>query len=657
MDFFKTVFKKIKTLVKSVFSLFLIGFLFVYKKIKKQKTNVAYQQKELDRKLVYSLSKSRVPNFRQLKYIGRFLNSTEIKIIYICFLIIFGSLIFGGANFYQDHLQQVPKKGGVYVEGVVGSPKYINPLYASVSDVDNDIASLVYSSLFKHDKDGKLVNDLVEDYQVSEDNKEYTIRIKPDVKWHHIGKLTADDIVFTFTLIRDSQFKSPLRSSFIGVNIEKIDDQTVKFSLADPYAAFTELLTFGIMPADIWQQVTPETASLAEWNLKPVGSGPYKFDKLVKDKNGAIKEYELVVNEDYYGKQPYIDINFRFFGDFPEAIAALNDDAVNGISYLPLEYKNNIITPNTYNFHKLLLPQINVIFFNQKNNAVLAEKNVRQALAMAIDKNKIVSEELDNQAEVVNGPILKNSFAYSENAKSYEYNPEEAIKLLDANGWKKTEVTAEEVAALEEKKSALPEENEEKAELTTEEENKLQVGVGDWFKKNNDFLIIKLTTVERAENIKIVEAVKKFWEEIGVKTELEIMPPTQVQSEKIRGRDFQALFYGQVLGADPDPYAFWHSSQTGENGYNIADYADKKVDQLLEDARLTSNVDERKEKYAEFQKILTEQAPVIFLYSPVYTYVQDKNVKGFSVKSLLSPRDRFSNIEEWYINTKKSLVW
>ena len=111
------------------------------------------------------------------------------------------------------------------------------------------------------------------------------------------------------------------------------------------------------------------------------------------------------------------------------------------------------------------------------------------------------------------------------------------------------------------------------------------------------------------------------------------------------------------MGADPDPYAFWHSSQIGEGGFNIANFADKAVDELLEDARLISDMNARQEKYKKFQDIIAEEAPALFMYSPVYIYTQSKEVKGFEVNSILFPRDRFVNIADWYMEVEKRLVW
>jgi len=610
------------------------------------------KQTDLDKKLIYSLAKSKIPNLKQIKYLKRFLSRKELFLINLCLLIIFINLFVLGYNFYKSHVRLVPVAGGEYTEGLIGAPKYINPLYANASDVDSDLSQLIFSSLFKRGQNGELIKDLVTDYAISEDGKSYTLTIREDGRWHNGEKVTTGDIVFTFNAIGNLNYKSPLRSSFSGVSIARIDEKTVKFNLSEPYAAFLELLTFGIIPESLWLPISPEAAGLAELNFKPIGSGPYKFKSLTKDKFGNIKNYNLTINNDYYGPKPHLEnLNFKFFSSFEEAVAALNENSVNGLSYLPAALKDSLISKDSLDFHKLNQPQLTAVFLNQKNNPALADKKVRQALGLALNKSEIVSEVFGEDAYLIDGPILPNSFAYNQEMKKYKYNPEEADKLLTEAGWVKTDVTGEEIAKAETDKESTDE------KIKGEAEAKLAIGAGSWRKKDNKFLAITLTTVETANNVKITEKIKSGWEKTGVKINLNIIPISQIQSEIIKPKSFAALLYGQVVGNDPDVYTFWHSSQTGENGSNLANYTNKDVDQLLEDARLTSNQEQRIEKYKKFQEIMAEEMPAIFLYSPYYTYTQSKKIKGFDVKNILIPCHRFTNISDWYIKTGKRIVW
>lgn len=657
MDSFFNFVKNIIKIAKDGFSKLLDRLFFLKKNKIKNHFEKNQEQINLDKKLVFSLAKSRIPNFKQIRYIKNFLTPRELFIIRVNAIIIIICIIFVGSSFYKKHLRMVPVEGGKYIEALIGAPVHVNPLYSGINDVDNDLSSLIYSSLFKRGKNGELVNDIADNYQISADGKIYTFVIKENIIWHSGNslisgsKLNADDIIFTFTSIKNKQYKSPLRSSFNGVEIEKVDDKTIKFILSNPYAAFLDLLTFGILPANLWSEIPPESFELTKYQKKPIGSGPYQFSNFVVDNAGNIKEYNLIANKEYYGRVPYIDITFKFYPSFEEAVGALNDGQVDGVSYLPEELRSLIITPKAERFNKLFLPQMTAIFLNKDTTPALGDKAVRQALAYALDRNKIINESLSGNAYIVDGPILSDSFAYNKDIKKYNFDIAKADDLLNKTDWKIIEVSDKQVKKAEEDALSADE------KARTEAEKLLRVGEGSWRQKNNEFLIIRLDTVDRNENKSVVNEIKKSWENIGVKVELEILPVSQVQTQVIKDRNFGALFYGQVIGADPDPYAFWHSSQTGSEGFNIANFANKEVDQLLEDARLTSEVSKRQELYKKFQDIIAEEEPAIFMYSPVYTYVQGSKLKGFDVKNILLPSDRLSNINEWYIQTGKKLIW
>jgi peptide/nickel transport system substrate-binding protein len=279
------------------------------------------------------------------------------------------------------------------------------------------------------------------------------------------------------------------------------------------------------------------------------------------------------------------------------------------------------------------------------------DKRVRQALAYSIDKNKIVNEVMAGNARVIDGPILPDSFAYNNEIKKYDYSVATSSRLLADAGWKIVELTAADLAQAEINLTS------EDAAIKKQAEAKIKMGGGKWLIKDNNYLVVKLTTVDNEEYSRVAALIAKFWNDINIKTEVNLVPANQVQVDIIKTRNFDALIYGEITGADPDPYAFWHSSQIGQDGLNIVDYANKEVDKLLEDGRLSFDLNLRQEKYKKFQEIIAEDEPAIFLYSPNYTYVQSKKIKGFNVKSIILPSDRFGDIDRWYINTGKKIIW
>ncbi|MFH1456629.1 MAG: peptide ABC transporter substrate-binding protein [Patescibacteria group bacterium] len=584
------------------------------------------KNKNHDRMLVAALSKKRWPHWRQLKYLPEVIPKKEWLFFRIALAIfIISALVFLIFGYFQiTHM--APSVGGSYTEGLVGMPKLINPLYASLNDVDHDIASLVYSGLVKIDKHQQIVPDMAESWSVSDDQKEYTFVLRDDIKWHDGEQFTVEDVKFTIQSIQDPEFKSPLASNFMNVKLEVIDEKTIKFILPGSYSVFLENLTVGILPAHIWLEVVPANALLTDYNLRPVGSGPYKFKSLTKDKLGNIKVYSIERNKDYISA-PYIkQVNFKFYPDFVSVASALKNHNIDGASYLPKDLEGDVKIRKNLNYYNLSLPQYTAIFFNEKNNGALSNLNVRKALAYALDKNKIVDEALRGEGQVIEAPILSGFIGYNPNIAKYEYDFKKAGELLDEAGWK--------------------------LEGSDDKENNSNEIL---FRKNKEAeLKVTLTTVNRSENFKVTQMIQKMWQEIGVKTEIKIIEATQIQSDVIRKRNFEVLLFGEIFGSDPDPYPFWHSSQAGENGLNLANFVNKEADKVLEEARQISDPKQRHDKYIHFQNILNSQLPAIFLYTPKYVYPMSSSIQGMDTKVISIPSDRFSNIEEWYVETKRS---
>ncbi len=560
--------------------------------------------KDLDRKLVYDLSSSKIPSGQQIKHLKRFLSSREVLIIRICAVIILLNIVYLGVGFIKNHLQYYPTNGGKYIEGVVGYPQTINPLYAVNPGIDSDLSRLIYSSLFTYDGNGELSNDLVSSVAANASSTEYIIKIKKNVKWQDGGDLTASDIIFTLHLIQNPDYNSPLRPALVGVVATEINSNTIKFVLPKPYAPFLDLLTFGILPKKLWENIGPRAAIISDLNLRPIGSGPFKFKSLVKNSNGDLKDYYLTVNTNYYRKIPYLKtIDFKFFPVYQEAIGALNDNQIMGLGYLPFSLRGNLLARDSLNFHELVQAKIVALFFNYSKNKELSNRNVRVALATALNKKQMIKEIFSGIYQIDNGPILSENYAYNSEITKYNYSPKSAATII-----------------------------------------------------KNKPLTLVLSVVDSGSDVMLAEKIKNYWQQVGVQVILKIIPSAQVMNV-IKNRDFQVLLYGESVGGDPDVYAFWDSSQIGPQGLNLSDYNNPVVNKLLVSARSTANLSDRIEQYKKFQKIITHDLPAIFLYSPSYTYVQTSSLRGFSGTMIIEPADRFSSVSNWYLNTKSRFKW
>ncbi len=604
-----------------------------------------------DKNLVYTLASSKIPSSQQMKHLNKTLSKKESLIIRIALAIVLVNLVYLGIRFYNKHITVTPLPGGTYHEGVAGYPKTINPLYSTNRDVDRDLSQLIYSSLYKYDKNGQLINDLAENIETS-DSKTFVVTLKNNVKWHSGEALTVDDVIFTFNLITNPEYNSPLRKNFSSVSIEKVSDNQIKFTLPSAYAAFSGLLTFGIMPQSVWESVSPDSASLTDLNLQPIGSGPYKFKSLLKSKQGELKEYRLEINPNYYGQKPYIEnIIFKFYPDSNELIAAFNDGDVDGIGYLPFALKPKLLAQNSLNFYSLNSAQEDLIFFRTDNNKNLADLNVRRALALSIDKNSLVKELFENFYKVIDGPLPVSSFAYNNQITKYNYDAVSANAKLDEAGWQRVIISAENLASDSSEVKAII----AYASSTSEKPE------GVWrFKKdkkdNVELLTVKLSAVEGTDSLIAAGRVKTYWDAVGVHTTVDVVSSAEV-ANLISSRSFEALLFGQMLGGDPDVFAFWHSSQISGNGLNISGYKNDKVDGFLESARVRADKNSRIDGYKEVQRIIADELPVIFLYEKNYIYVQSKKVKGFGSTAVIDSSDRFADISNWFLKSRNKFSW
>lgn len=613
------------------------------------KINSTKNTSNFDEVLIQSLRGKRLPSIVQLKYLDKYLNPSEKKVLLISLAILMVTGSFLLFRFYIKHLETVPANGGTYVESEIGFPKYVNPLYSSINSVDLDLEALIYSSLFKTDAKGQITNDLVDTAIVSTDGKTHTITIKKNAYWHNGSLLTANDVAFTFNAIKDSAYKSPLRESFQGSEIIVKDDYAMDFVLKEPYAGFLNLLTFGIMPQDLWGQLTPGATSLTDLNLKPVGSGPYKFKSLIKDKNGNLKAINLVVNSDYYYNRPYID-NFQinFYPSYEESQTALNDGLVDGMSFYENQFDIDGASKSFINTLRLQTPQIKGFFMNAKSG-FLSDVKIRQAISLTFDKEAL----LDQGASItkIDSFILPSNKYYSDKYKKYAVNLEDAKAKIESAGWKLVDVTAEDLAKADE---LLKSGDSKKIRAG---ESYKQLGVGKWYYKDGYYLIIKVSTVDTPDNQMLANGLAKSLEQVRIKATVEIVPANQLQNDVVKPRDYDVLLAGLILSSDADPYLYWHSSQIGADGLNLASFSNKEVDKLLEEGRMTNNEDRRKAVYERFSNLMAEQAPAIYLYSTDYIYLQNKKLKNNNTSVIFTPSDRFYGVKDWYVKVEKRLKW
>ncbi|OGZ32422.1 MAG: hypothetical protein A2V69_02270 [Candidatus Portnoybacteria bacterium RBG_13_40_8] len=561
----------------------------------------------------------KIPSKHQWQKIPGVLNKKERYFILGFFILGVVSVFIWLVTYNIENTVVAPNYGGSFREGIVDSPEYLNPILSQTTDADRDITELIFSGLMKYDSQGELVPDMAEKYAIGDNGKIYDFFLKKDIKWHDGQPLNADDIVFTIKMIQNPDSRSPLRINWTGVEVEKIDDWTVRFKLKTPYAPFLTNTTTGIIAKHIWEKILPEKFILAQENFSPIGTGPYKLKKIKKDKEGFINFIELEAFGDYgSSRRPFIEkIGLYFYPDEENMIKAYNKNSIDNLSLVSFQNKNLLKRTKSKSFiNQLNIPRYFAVFFNQTKSKALSDKNVRIALNYATDKNQIVNQVLDGEGRQVDSPIPTGVWGHSEEIKIYNFDIEQAKNTLEQAGWKDTD------------NDGIREKKEDKLEF--------------------ELMTTELRELQQAADILIEQ-----WSKIGAKVTKKIINIGEIQQEYIRPREYQALLFGEVLGLDPDPYSFWYSSQKRDPGLNLALYDNQKVDTLLKDARQTLNQEERLKKYKEFQQLLIDDAPVVFLYSSYHLYYTAKKIKGIEVENVVLPSKRFADIEKWYIKTQR----
>jgi len=554
----------------------------------------------------------------RLRLLPKVLSKRERYAILALSIILLGSVFSIPVTSYYHATVPEPDYGGSFSEGVLGEPRLINPLLAQANDADRDLTSLIFAGIMKYNEDGKLIPDLAKSApEISTDGLSYTIYLKENATWHDGNKITADDVIFTIQTAQNPDYVSSQRVSWQGVEVERVNDYTIRFRLKNKYAQFANNLTMGIMPKHLWQFVKPINFSLSELNVKPIGSGPFKFKKLKKNRAGRIDSYELEANDAYVNGRPYIDtVVIRFYNSEDETIDAYNRNEIQNIGFISGQNLSKVKYRQRLTIEELKLPRYFAAFFNQNESNILANKNVRLALNHATDRNAIIANILGNKGMAINSPMVSGILDINSNVATYPFDVEKAKEILKADGW------------------GTPDSN----------------GI---LTKKDARLTLKITTSTWPELIDVANVLKDQWRAAGVEVTVEALPISQLQ-QVIKDREYQILLFGEILNIDPDPFSLWHSSQKNDPGLNLALYENKTADKILEEARQTINPLERMKKYDDFQKIVIDDVPAVFLYSPYYLYVQNKSIQGFKTSLISMPSDRFSNVENWYVETHRS---
>ncbi len=497
-----------------------------------------------------------------------------------------------------------PVAGGEYVEGVIGQPIFVNPIYAQNNQTDNDLSRLLYADIAS----------MAETITIGNDKRTYDIRLKGDITWQDRQPITTDDILFTVKLIQDPDANSPLAPLWKGIQAERISEREIRMTAPATYSFFeTDLRSLQPIPKHLFGNIPSANIRLSDYNLEPIGSGPYQFVAFQKRRDGFITQYTMKASDRYFGAKPYITtITLKFYQDSPSELAAFNNGDIDGMAVADPNIVKKISIP--HQTRQIEMPRYYAVFFNPYANPNLNEKAVREALDFATDKMTIIDRIFGRNALAITGPMPPFT-KDTQGAPSFDIA--KANMLLDEAGWYRNDS-----------------------------------GIRQ---KNGHDLSFILTVYQTPFLIDTAQLLKEQWKAAGIDLHINIAQSSDFTSAVIRQRDYEMLLFGNIYGKNLDPYSFWHSSQKLAPGLNLSLYDNNNADALIDGLRRDFNPDSRAVGMRQLQPIIIADKPAIFLYSPYYLYVSNRSLKGFDATALPTPSDRFTHINTWYLKTVRTL--
>ena len=515
-----------------------------------------------------------------------------------------------------------PSSGGVYTEALIGSLSRLNPILDTYNQADQDVDSLLYSGLLRFDSRGIPQADLAESWGYSKDGTVYNFALRPNAKWHDGSPVTVDDVIFTIDLIKNENSLVPadLRAFWKDIQVKKFNETTVQFRLPEAFAPFPDYLTFGILPKHLLGGMSWDQIVNAQFNLQPVGSGPYQIDHLIVE-NGQPVGVALKANDKYYGKKPFIEqIVFRYYPTAQAAYEAYTQGNVQGISRVSSDILPKVLSEPNLALYTGRDPQLTLILLNLKNQdtAFLQDAALRKALFTGLNRQKMIDRLLNGQAVIADGPILPDTWAYYDGVGRVEYDPQAAARQLRDAGYTL---------------------GSDGKTLTT---------------KDGTAVTFQLLYPDQPSYKTIAEAVQNDWANLGVKLDLQALPYDQLVKDHLETHQYQAALVDLNLShsPDPDPYPFWDQAEA-TGGQNYSQWDSRIASEYLEQARITVDFNERARLYRNFQVIFAKELPALPLFYPVYTYAVDRSVQGVQMGPLFEPSDRFATVSTWYMVAKR----
>ncbi|TXG77264.1 peptide ABC transporter substrate-binding protein [Patescibacteria group bacterium] len=547
--------------------------------------------------------------------ISRFANLRDVRRHAFGWLILAGLLVLAtGVQllWVQRSLSsQQPVAGGVYAEGVIGRIDTLNPVYA-MTQSERSASHLIFSGLFRYDASNNLAGDLGETWRQSEDGRVYTVSLRKDAQWHDGEKVTADDVVYTLGLIKNPQTRSYLYRTWQDVSVKAVDRYTLEFTLPSAYAPFPHALTFGVLPKHLLGKVSPLRLREHTFNREPIGSGPFRFTNtraINPDMERAVIQLER--NDNYYrGPVKLERFQIYTYKDHDDLRQGFLSREINAASELTSEDIDMIIEEQPTTVVGDARLNDGVYAFFQTDQPVVKDVAIRKALLLATDRTALRGA-LGGKSSSLHGPLLVEQTASAHGKKQAAYDAVAAGRMLDEAGW-----------SLE----------------------------GNIRQKDGQKLQLNVVAPDVGDFPVVLKEIVKQWRALGVDVKDQVVPTATFEQNVLASRAYDVLLYELALGADPDVFAYWHSSQSSVRGFNLSNYRSDIADDALMSARGKSDLQLRDAKYSGFIDQWLTDTPAIALYQPHLRYVTTDGVRSVhGSASVVDALGRYHTIDQWTV--------
>ncbi len=510
---------------------------------------------------------------------------------------------------------RVPASGGVFAEGMVGTPQRLNPLLSDPFPVDRELVNLLFDGLVQYDNAGRFIPALAESWVVSEDGRSIQFILRSGLVWHDGAPITTADVAFTYGLLQNDAFPAgtAVKTLWQTVTINPIDERTIEFVLTEPYAPFLEATLRGILPAHLLQDVPPAELADHPFNQQPVGSGPWLV--AAGQDWAATRSLRLTPNPLYWREGTQIAaLDFRFYPDEASLLTAFANGDIQAINSVSDQMLPEVTAVSHTRLFTTVAPQYTQLIFNQTDSgfAALRLAEVRRGLAAGLNRDQLIDRALNGQGVPLTGPYLPDSWANDQAIfAAAGVNGANAAELLNSAGW------------------TLPE-------------------GGSVRQADGERFTLRLLTLETAVQQRLAQEVAAQWSGLGVEVVVETAVSVADLREKLAARDFDVALVDITPSIDPDLYDFW-SQEAIIRGQNYGGWNNRRASEALEAGRQVWGLAERRPSYNTFLSIYADQVPAITLHQHVYTYALSSEVSQADIGPIYQPRDRYQSFARWFL--------